>query len=171
VENRRNAVVSENFWFGGFEGGLRMARGRKSAASLAIVPLVPGQGRPEPPADLDEIEQRIWREVVDALPAHWLDPAGQLVLRRLAAQAAVSERQEGRLRQLRADGQDDSEEAAELVIAHGAVAKTVAHLLAQLRATPRSRTVPRAAGAQIGQTPTQRPWEIRSRGETEGKPQ
>src|SRR6516165_11023201 len=26
-------------------------------------------------------DQRIWREVVDALPGHWLDSAGQLVLR------------------------------------------------------------------------------------------
>src|SRR5215510_11920545 len=72
---------------------------RKSSASLAVVPRVPGRGRPEPLADLDSIEQRIWREVVDALPGHWLDSAGQLVLRRLVAQAAVSERQEARLRQ------------------------------------------------------------------------
>jgi glycerol-3-phosphate dehydrogenase len=26
---------------------------------------------------LDALEQRIWRDVVDALPAHWLDLAGQ----------------------------------------------------------------------------------------------
>src|SRR5215831_16065062 len=75
---------------------------RKSSASLAVVSRVPGRGRPEPAADLDLIEQRIWREVVDALPGHWLDSAGQLVLRRLVAQAAVSERQEARLPQLRA---------------------------------------------------------------------
>ena len=70
---------------------------RKSVASLSIVPRVPGRGRPEPPADLDALESRIWREVVDVLPGHWLDTAGQLILRRLAAQAAVSERQEARL--------------------------------------------------------------------------
>ena len=73
---------------------------RKSVASLSVVPRVPGRGRPEPPADLDVLESRIWREVVDALPQHWLDTAGQLILRRLAAQAAVSERQEARLRLL-----------------------------------------------------------------------
>ena len=44
-----------------------MPRGRKSAASLAVVPALPGRDRPEPPVDLDPIEQRIWRQVVDAL--------------------------------------------------------------------------------------------------------
>jgi len=135
---------------------------RKSAAALAVVSLVPGQGRPEPPADLDSLEQRIWRDVVAALPGHWVDPAGQVVLRRLAAQAAVAERQEMRLRQLRAQEQDDREEAAGLTIAHGAVAKTVAQLLAQLRATPRSRMVSRAAGLRLDQASESRPWEIKA---------
>src|SRR5215472_18858441 len=98
---------------------------RKPAAALSVVPRVPGRGRPEPPPDLDVLEQRIWREVIDALPGHWLDQAGQLVLRRLAAQAAIAERQEMRLRQLRAQDADNTEVAAELTIAHGAVAKTI----------------------------------------------
>jgi hypothetical protein len=139
-----------------------MPRGRKSAASLSVVPVLPGRGRPEPPTDLDPLEQRIWREVLDAVPSHWIDPAGQLILRRLAAQAAMSEVQEARLRQLRAQGQDNSEDAVELVTVHGVVAKTVAQLLAQLRATPRSRTVSRAAGPQIEQAPDSRPWDIRA---------
>ena len=140
---------------------------RKSAASLAVVPRVPGRGRPEPPADLDLIEQRIWREVVDALPGHWLDSAGQLVLRRVAAQAAVSERQELRLRQLRAESRDDTEAAAEIAAVHGVVAKNVAYLLAQLRATPRSRLRSRAAGSKVEQARGWRPWEIRGRGQAQ----
>src|SRR5262245_28964619 len=79
---------------------------RKSVSSLSVVPRVPGRGRPEPPADLDALESRMWRGVVDALPGHWLDSGGQLILRRLAAQAAVSERQEARLRELRAQDED-----------------------------------------------------------------
>jgi hypothetical protein len=92
---------------------------RKSAASLTVLPRVPGSGRPEPPADLDELEQRIWHEVVDALPGHWLNSASQLILRRAVAQAAVSERQEARLRQLRAQGEDDDDEVALLAAQHG----------------------------------------------------
>ena len=140
-----------------------MSRGRKSAASLTVVPVLPGQGRPEPPASLDPLEKQIWRDVVDALPAHWLDPAGQLILRRLVAQAAISERREVRLRQLRAQDQDDGEDAAELAAMHGVSSKTVAYLLSQLRATPRSRIVSRAAGPQFEQTPRWRPWEIKAR--------
>jgi hypothetical protein len=112
---------------------------KRSAASLSVVPVVPGRGRPKPPADLDPIEQRVWREVVGALPGHWLDTAGQLVLRRLAAQAAVSERQGAKLRRLRAEDQDDGEEAAVRASQHGSVAKNVAYLLTQLRATPKAQ--------------------------------
>jgi len=139
-----------------------MPRGRKSPAELAVVPvLVPGAGRPEPPPDLDSLEQHIWREVIAALPPHWIDPAGQLILRRLTAQAAIAERLEIQLRQLRAADQDSGEAAGVLATKHDLAAKAVANLLAQLRATPRSRTVPRAAGPRIEQTPQWRPWEIR----------
>jgi hypothetical protein len=136
---------------------------RKAAAELAIVPRVPGQGRPEPPADLDVLEQRIWREVIDALPGHWLDRAGQLVLRRLVAQAAVAERQEVQLRQLRAQEQDGGEEAATLAAQHGVLAKNVAYLLTQLRATPRSQLRSRTAGSRLEQAPDSRPWEIKAK--------
>jgi hypothetical protein len=136
---------------------------RKAAAELAIVPRIPGRGRPEPPPDLDVLEQRIWREVIDALPGHWLDRAGQLVLRRLVAQAAVAERQEVQLRQLRAQEQDGGEEAATLAAQHGVLAKNVAYLLTQLRATPRSQFRSRTAGSRLEQAPDPRPWEIKAK--------
>lgn len=141
-----------------------MARGRKSEASLTVVPLVPGQGRPPAPRDLDRRERRVWCAVVGALPAHWLDPAGQLVLRRLVAQAVICERREARLRELRAQGQDGSEEADALAALHGTSAKALGQLLGLLRATPRSRVVSRDAGPKVEETPQARPWEIQARG-------
>jgi hypothetical protein len=140
-----------------------MARGRKSAASLTVIPVVPGQGRPEPPESLDALERRIWRDVVDAMPSHWFDLAGQLVLRRLVAQAAIAERREARLRELRALDRDSGEDAEALAVLHSASAKAVAYLLGQLRATPRSRVVSRAAGPEVEQAPKFRPWEIKAR--------
>jgi hypothetical protein len=102
--------------------------------------------------------------VVDALPAHWLDTAGQIVLRRLVAQAAIAEGREARLRQLRTQDRDSGEDADALAILHSATSKTVAYLLTQLRATPRSRIVARAAGPQVEQAPmAMRPWEIKAR--------
>ena len=134
---------------------------RKSASSLTVVPVVPGQGRPEPPAELDLLEQSIWREIVGSLPGHWLDPAGQQVLRRAVAQAALCEQHEARLRVLRAQLSDDDEELTALATAHGNSAKIVAHLLAQLRATPRSRVASREAGPRVADAPSpQRPWDI-----------
>ena len=142
-------------------------RGRKSEFALQVVPLVPGRsGRPPPPSELDAIEARIWRAVIDALPAFWIDGAGELVLRRLCAQGAIAERREARLRALRAQEREGREEADELAVAHGVTAKLVSYLLGQLRATPRSRIVARAAGPEIASTPKLRPWEIRARGET-----
>ena len=65
---------------------------------------LPGKGRPEPPKALDQIEARAWNDVIDALPDRWLDPAGQLVLRRTVTQVAIAERLEERLRRLADDG-------------------------------------------------------------------
>ena len=136
-------------------------RGRKPAA-LKVLPFVPGQGgRPPPPPELDAIEARIWRAVVDALPAFWIDPAGEQVLRRLCAQAAILERREARLRALRAQGYDIGEEAAKLTAAHGTTAKAVAILLRELRATPLARFTARASAAAAADVPKLRPWEIR----------
>jgi hypothetical protein len=133
---------------------------RRSAAELATPPIaIPGQGRPEPPDHLDGLERVIWQEVVASLPPYWIDGAGQLVLRRLVAQAAIAERVEDRLRRLRRDRQDDGEDAEGLAVRHAATAKAVAYLLTQLRATPRSRVVSRDAGPETDRVPAFRPWE------------
>ena len=66
-----------------------MPRGRKSAASVEVTPMLPGSGRPEPPASLSPVEARCWRDVIDALPGFWVDIAGQLILRRLAILCTV----------------------------------------------------------------------------------
>jgi len=91
----------------------------------------------------------------------------QLILRRLVAQAAIAERREARLRQLRGQGSiDEEEELDALATLHSVTAKTVAYLLTQLRATPRSRMVARTAGPLVEQAPTTRPWEIKARVQT-----
>ena len=86
---------------------------RKSAADLVVVP-ISGGGRSPPPDELDTTEQTIWKAVVDAAPAHAIDPAAQLILRRLVAQAAIAERHEARLRELRAQDRDYGDDAESL---------------------------------------------------------
>jgi hypothetical protein len=137
-----------------------MPRGRRSQASLSVVPpAIPGAGRPNPPAHLDGSEAQAWRAVVGALPGHWIDAAGEQVLLRLVAQAAVAAGLETRLRALRAQRPPDDEEIAMLAGMHGSVAKSVAYLLTTLRATPRSRVVSRAAGPKMSEVPPSKPWD------------
>jgi hypothetical protein len=130
---------------------------RKSQADLTVVPLTLEGARPRPPAELDELERSIWTAIVDASPAHVIDAAAQQILRRLVAQAAVAERLEGRLRELRAQGQDHGEDAEALIKGHAEAAKLVSALMTTLRATPRSRIRSRAADAD--KVPISRPWE------------
>ena len=137
-------------------------RGRKPAA-LRVLPFVPGQGgRPPPPDEFDAIESRIWRSVVDALPAFWIDPASEQVLRAIAALGATQERREARLRTLRAADQDSGKDFDKLAAAHRVATKVLADLLCELRATPRSRFTARASAPAIADTPRLKPWEIRS---------
>src|SRR5262245_38549479 len=140
-----------------------MPRGRKSQASLSVVPpAIPGAGRPDPPAHLDGSEAQIWRAIVNALPDYWIDAAGEQILLRLVAQTAIAQRYEGRLRELRAQRPPDDEELATLSTTHGVAAKVITHLLATLRATPRSRMVSRAAGPKLSEVPRSKPWDTRA---------
>jgi hypothetical protein len=135
---------------------------RRSETDLSIVPILPGKGRPEPPKALDQIEARAWNDVIDALPGHWVDPAGQIVLRRVAAQVAIAERVEARLRDLSLMGDDPEALEAEraLAVMHRETTKSVIHGLTALRSTPRSRMAAREGRAKFERGSAFRPWEI-----------
>jgi phage terminase small subunit len=141
-----------------------MPRGRKSMNALSVVPVIPGQGRPEPPSALDEAERDAWREIVSAMPSNWFGLECQPVLRRLCAQVVISERLEEQLRKVRADGLADSERAARLAEAHRDAARAVNQLSQSLRLTPKSRWSARTSGTEVGHAVKQRPWDIRARG-------
>jgi hypothetical protein len=110
---------------------------------------------------LDADEAQAWVDIVDSLPSHWIDTAGQLLLRGIVAQVAIARRQEARLRQLQAGSNDDAD-ADGLAIAHAHITKAIAQLLGHLRATPRSRMPSRAAGVDFTRSTSERPWEYRA---------
>ena len=95
-----------------------MSRGRKSINALSVVPVIPGQGRPQPPRALDKAEKAVWRSIIGAMPPNWFGSECQPVLRRLCAQIVISEGLEEQLRKVRADGLADSERATRLAEAH-----------------------------------------------------
>jgi hypothetical protein len=130
---------------------------------LTIVPLKPGKGRPEPPKDLDPIEARAWNDAIDSLPGQWVDPAGQLVLRRVAAQAAIAERLEDRLRRVSEMADDPEALEAEKVMAtmHRDALKAMVVGLDALRATPKARMAAREGRSRFeGAAMRSRPWDI-----------
>ena len=141
-----------------------MSRGRKSVNALSVVPVIPGQGRPEPPRALDKAEKAVWRGIVGAMPPNWFGSECQPVLRRLCAQVVVSEGLEEQLRGVRADGISDSERAARLAEAHREAARAVNQLSQSLRLTPKSRWSARTSETEISHAAKERPWEIRARG-------
>lgn len=49
-------------------------RGRKSAASLAVVPVAVGAPRALPPATLTPAQRCVWLETVNAKPSEWFGP-------------------------------------------------------------------------------------------------
>ena len=141
-----------------------MSRGRKSVNALSVVPVIPGQGRPEPPRALDKAEKAVWRAIVGAMPPNWFGLECQPVLRRLCAQVVISEGLEEQLRGVRADGISDSERAARLAEAHREAARAVNQLSQSLRLTPKSRWSARTSETEISHAAKERPWEIRARG-------
>jgi hypothetical protein len=127
-----------------------------------VPPAIPGAGRPDPHAHLDANEAQIWRALVGALPDHWIDAAGEQILCRLVCQVAIAERCEQQLREFRAQRSADVKEIAALASTHRDTAKSIAYLLATLRATPRSRVVSRAAGPKMSEVPHSKPWDTRA---------
>jgi hypothetical protein len=129
--------------------------------------MLPGRGRPQPPPGLSLLERRIWTDVCDSLPDGWLDLSGQLILRRLEVQCAIAEVKEARIRRLiELDTPSALEDVTALASDHSDTAKSIAYLLTQLRATPRSRLVSRAAGFDFNSASVdraERPWEVRAK--------
>jgi hypothetical protein len=97
-----------------------------------------------------------------------LDPAAQQILVRAVAQGAVCEGLESQLRALRAQQPLDTEAIGALAAQHAAAAKSLAHLLGTLRATPRARMMSRSASRQVAQVRRVRPWEVSEETSSDG---
>jgi hypothetical protein len=140
-----------------------MPRRSSSDDDMTVVSLLPGKGRPEPPAGLDTAETRAWRDVIDSLPAQWLDPAGQAILRGVVAEIALCDRLAERLRQF-ADAPVDEETLAaekQIAVMHRDALRAVSLGLGTLRATPQSRMLSREGRNRFERGASRsRPWEI-----------
>lgn len=115
-----------------------------------VVPLRPGEGRPEPPAELSQREAELWREIVSSRPPNHFGRETFPLLRAYCTTAMLVEDQAAEVRALRHAGKAvkrASDEHRRTVSALGALA-TKLRLVARRptrveesadRATPRRR--------------------------------
>jgi hypothetical protein len=125
-------------------------RGKKSAASLAVVRIDARSRRPEPPGRLTAAEKIIWREITEKVRGGWFyssEPLLEAYVCTLAPQQLLQDC-------LRA-AEPGSERHVELLRLQLSVTMLASNLATKLRLTPRS-TVDRYTPRAVPSSP--RPW-------------
>jgi hypothetical protein len=109
--------------------------GPKSSAERAAPYIAPSPA--PPPADLDEREQDIWREIAARQRAGFFDAPNLIMLKALVRHINNSDFLAGEIAQARSDGDRNSgKELGALLRAHSRESERVGRLSAQLRLTP-----------------------------------
>ena len=90
-------------------------RGRKSRASLSVVPVIPGARTPAP-VELDEAESRIWDAVLRSMRQDWYSPAIAPLLRAYCTECVTAELLERKLRELREFSPSDPYSSAQVTL-------------------------------------------------------
>jgi hypothetical protein len=131
-------------------------RGRKSAASLSVVPLPKpsppdGTSDPPPPDELSAVEKEVWRDTVNAMLPGWF-AGSESLLQSYCAAAAVS-RTLGEA--LRRDDLSDADAFEQLTRMHARTSALLASLAVKLRLCPSTNTDRR----KPKRAPGRRPWD------------
>lgn len=137
--------------------------GRKSAASLAAVPVPLSVRRPPPPVTLGEAEATIWRDIVGAMPADWFSRESYPTLTGLCRHTARADMLADLLKDFTPEWVkvEGGLQRLDKLLAMGARETTAATACARaLRLTQQARILPRGAGrAMANHTPGPRPWD------------
>jgi hypothetical protein len=127
-------------------------RGRKSAASLSIVP-VSGIQRPEPPPELSPEESAVWTATTRAMRADWFGPETHPLLSAYCFHVVTANELQAQLRTLTTV---DREYRALLALLR-AETKLMLSIATKLRITPRANRY--AGDGRDGGRHFPRPWE------------
>lgn len=135
------------------------ARGRKSLAGLAVVP-VSGRRMP-PPEHLTPPQAEEWRQIVDSLPADYFRPGDAPLLAAFCVASAFYKKaaqmmeEEGLV--LEDDrGRRQAHPAASILTTQ---ASSMAQMSVKLRLAPSSRYSEKQASTKAGQAGRKRPWD------------
>jgi hypothetical protein len=113
--------------------------GRKSAAELAVGPIIPG-ARPPPPDDLEPEEQATWTAITASLPSDWFTPCNLPMLKELCRHIGYAKALAQDIARLRK--RDDPEAEAMLrdtLRAHSLQSERIGNISTKLKLTQRSR--------------------------------
>lgn len=139
--------------------------GRKSAASLAVVPVPLSVRRPPPPEGIGEAESVIWRDVVGAMPADWFTRESYPTLTALCRHTARADMLAGLLKDFTPEWVkvEGGLQRLDKLLAMGARETTAATACARaLRLTKQARILPRGAGRAMANNPAgSRPWDTK----------
>lgn len=137
------------------------ARGRKSAAQLAIAPVVAVTPRPTAPDELTDEQAREWDSIISRMPGDWLKREQRALLVQYCRHTVAARRLSQLIEQAeKSDIEWDETRWLRLQRAQAQQSATLAALATKMRISHQSRYGPRAAGteAQHGHEGP-RPWE------------
>ena len=136
-------------------------RGRKSAASLAIVTNIPGQ-RPEPPSELTENEADVWRSVVATKTADWFQEDSQPLLINYCRHKVRQKFLSDQINEYTSEWLQDEEglrRYERLMSMSIKESGMISAIATKLRLTPQSRWQPSSASVKNNQAAIKRPWD------------
>src|SRR3954454_14218634 len=128
-------------------------------AAQAAIALVPGGGRPPPPADLTKEEAALWTMYVNSMGPNYFTPETRPVLKELCKAVINSGRVHEEIKQVRDSEFTAMDELARVLKLAAAATKAVVSLSAQLRLTKKSRFTDPQAASEQARASYVRPWE------------
>ena len=139
------------------------ARGRKSSEELSTISAggLELHRRPDPPKHLGEDAVKVWRAVVNSLPADWFSPGTQPLLEAFCGLTISQRCTLKALRRIEDEDSDFQRESWEKLQRQlGEVSGRIATLATRMRLTPQSRYGARSADTaarSVGDV--EKPWE------------
>jgi hypothetical protein len=140
----------------GRAGQFRLTSVEAAQTAMAIVP---GAGRPSPPADLTSEEAELWNMYVKAMPDNWFTRETQPILKELCFHASNSQHVHEEVVRLR-QGAGNIKELAKVLKIAAIETKFVLNLSDKLRLTHKSKWSQPQAAAKQHLASKARPWEI-----------
>ena len=124
-------------------------RGRKSSASLTVVPLSTKDRRPSPPAHLNATEKKLWRDIVTSCPSGWFTVAQEALLAGFCCHASAADfisKLIEKERPIDVTDRDKFRRYAKLLTMRGRETAAMSALATRMRLTQQSQIQPRTAG-------------------------